>query len=134
MRNFYTPYHYLFYIIYKFIKLTTKKEDQHLVAESTLNLMIICLTNNIAAMYIYSGIIKYLPDNIYLSVLIFSVAPISLYVISRLLFIRDNSFIDVANYYDKTNDLTKRHFILIGVLYAVVSLGTMILAGIYYTR
>ena len=129
----YTPFHYSFYLVYKFIELTTSKNKQHLVAESTLNLLLICLTNNIAAIILFSRVVIFFPENIYFSITLFSIIPISLYFLCRKLFLKGRKYDNIVKFYNERNVLKKYHFVIITVLYMVLSLATMIWAGINYS-
>lgn len=127
-----TPFHFLYYFLYKFIKLTTPNNKQSLVADSALNLLLICITNNGAAIIMETRLVKFFPENIYLSVGLFAIFPIGLYFLSRKLFIQQGRYDDIARYYDQKNDLKKYHFIIFSVFYIVFSLTTMIWSGINY--
>ena len=128
------PYYWLFYILYKFIKLTTKQELQHIVPESSTNVLLIGLTNYLATFFIFTRIFQYFPKNIYSSIIVFSIIPVSLYFINKHLFIKNEKYKEIENYYDKNNKLKKGHFILIAILYLGLSTGMMIWAGINYTN
>lgn len=128
------PYYYLFYIIYKFIKLTTKEELQDHVPPSAHALFFICLTNNYIAIIISTHAIKFLSSNLILFGIVFSIVPITLYFVNKHLFISDEKYLAIERKYDELNRLTKTHFILLTVLYIVVSIGFMIWAGINYNK
>lgn len=127
-------YNFLFYILYKFVKLTTKVELQDQVPSSAHAGLFVCLTNNYATFLIFTGLIQYFPKNIYLSIIIFSIVPIFVHFFNKKLFIANENYKKIEEYYDKNNKLKKVHFILIAVLYIILSIGTMILAGINYAN
>lgn len=128
------PYNYLFYIIYKFIKLTTKEELQDQVPMSAVSLYLVCLTNNYAALVIGTKVIKYFPSNIVLSIMVFAIVPIILYYVNKSLFIANENYLDIEAKYDARSSLKKIHFIIITVVYIVISIGFLILSGVNYYK
>jgi hypothetical protein len=127
-------YKYIFYILYKFIKLTTKKEFQNEVPNATCTLYLICLTQNYATVLIFTKAIQFFPANVLATITLFSIVPITIYFINQNLFIKDDKYVVIENYYDEKNRLGKKSFIGISVAYCLLSIGLMILAGINYTR
>lgn len=128
------PYNYLFYIIYKFVKLTTKEELQQDVPKSASSLYLICLTNNYAAIVISTKAVKYFPSNLFFGILVFAIAPIIIYFLNKSLFIENENYLDIEVNYDKKNSLKKPHFIIITVIYIIVSIGFLICSGVNYNR
>jgi hypothetical protein len=128
------PYNYLFYLIYKFIKLTTKEELQPHVPESASSLYLICLTNNYAALVISTNTAKYFPSNLIFGILVFAIVPIIIYFLNKSLFIDNENYLDIEVNYDKKNSLRKVHFIIITVTYILVSIGFLIWSGINYSK
>ena len=128
------PYTYLFYILYKFIKLTTKDELQEQVPKSATSLYLVCLTNNYAALIIGTKVIKYFPSNLVLTILVFAIVPIIIYFINKSLFIDNENYLKVEAKYDRKNSLKKAHFVTIATLYIVASIGLMVWAGINYNK
>jgi hypothetical protein len=128
------PYTYLFYIIYKFIKLTTKEELQEHVSKSASSLYLICLTNNYAAIVITTKSVKYFPSNLIFGILVFAIVPIILYFLNNSLFIDNENYLDIEDTYDKKNSMKKGHFIIITVSYIVLSIGFLIWSGVNYNR
>jgi hypothetical protein len=126
------PYTYLFYLIYKFIKLTTKEELQEHVPKSASSLYLICLTNNYAAIVIATGAVNYFPLNLIFGILVFSIVPIIVYYINKSLFIDNENYLNIEATYDKKNSLKKGHFIIITVSYILGSIGFLIWSGIMY--
>jgi hypothetical protein len=126
------PYTYLFYIIYKFIKLTTKEELQEHVPKSATSLYLICLTNNYAAIVIATKAVKYFPLNLIFEILVFAIVPIILYFLNKSFFIDNENYLDIEATYDKKNSLKKGHFIIITVSYIVTSIGFLIWSGVTY--
>lgn len=128
------PYTYLFYIIYKFIKFTTKEELQDHIPKSATALYLICLTNNYAVIIIGTKIINYFPSNLILTILAFAIVPAILYFVNKSLFIDNQNYLEVESKYDKKNSLTKTHFIVITILYIIASIGFMIWSGVNYKK
>lgn len=128
------PYTYLFYILYKFIKLTTKDELQEQVPKSATSLYLVCLTNNYAALIIGTKMIKYFPSNLVLTILVFAIVPIIIYFINKSLFFDNENYLKIEAKYDRKNSLKKVHFVTIATLYIVASIGLMVWAGINYNK
>lgn len=126
------PYYYLFYIIYKCVKLTTKENLQHLVPESSTNVLLFGITNYFGVTLTLTKVIQFFPINKILFLLLFSTFPIILYFINKSLFLYNSNYKKIEEYYDKTNRLKKIHFILITIAYMAFSIILMILAGIKY--
>jgi hypothetical protein len=124
----------MFYIIYKFIKLTTKEELQEHVPESASSLYLICLTNNYAAIIIATKAVKYFPSNLIFGILVFAIVPIFLYFLNKSLFIVNENYLDIEVTYDNKNSLKKAHFIIITVSYIVISIGLLIWSGVNYNK
>lgn len=124
------PFYYLFYIIYKFVKLTTKKELQDQVPSAALAGIFIGLTNNYVALILYTKITHHFESDIFSSVVIFSLFPILIYFLCRRLLIRDEKYISIEVHFDEKNKLSKIHFIFISTLYLVGSIGLMIWSGV----
>ncbi|MEY4011725.1 MAG: hypothetical protein RIT22_849 [Bacteroidota bacterium] len=128
------PYTFLFYILYKFIKLTTKEEHQEQVPRSASSLYLICLTNNFAAIIIFTKAVKYFSLNLIFQILEFAIVPIIIYFLNKLLFIDNESYLDIEARYDNKNLLKKEHFIIIAVFYIVISVGFLIWSGVNYNK
>ena len=126
------PYYYLFYIIYKFVKLTTKEELQDQAPSSALASLFFGFTNYLLASIILINPFKYIPYNIFAFGIIFIGVNALFYFANRKLIVKDKKYIEIENYYDKNNKLKKSHFILITTLYMLGSIVTMILAGVTY--
>jgi len=127
-------YTYLFYIIYKFIKLTTKAELKDDVPMSAFSLYFVCLTNNYASLLITTKIIKYFPLNLVLTILAFSIVPIIIYLVNESLFIANENYLNLEKMYDKKNTLKKIHFIIITVIYITASICFLIWSGVNYRK
>jgi hypothetical protein len=128
------PYTFLFYIIYKFIKLTTKEDLQEHVPKSAFSLYLICLTNNYAILVITTKMVKYFPSNLVFGILVFAVVPIIIYLLNKSLFIDNDNYLDIEVNYDKRNSLKRVHFIIITVVYIVLSIGFLIWTGVNYIK
>ena len=126
------PFYYLFYIIYKFVKLTTKEELQDQVPSSALASLFFGFTDYLLASIILINPFKYIPYNLPVFGTIFIGVNALFYFANRKLIVKDKKYIEIENYYDKNNKLKKSHFILITTLYMLGSIVTMILAGITY--
>lgn len=126
------PYTYLFYIIYKFIKLTTKEKLQEHVTKSASSLYLICLTNNYAAVVISTKGVKYFPSNLFFGILVFATVPTIIHFVNKSLFIDNENYLDIEAKYDKKNTLKKAHFIIITFIYIVASIGILIWSGVNY--
>lgn len=128
------PFYYLFYIIYKFVKLTTKKELQYKVPSAALAGVFIGVTSNYVALVLYSKITHHFESNIFTSIVVFSLFPIFIYFLCRRLLISDEIYLSIETHFDKKNKLSKIHFIFISILYLVGSIGLMIWSGVSYTN
>jgi uncharacterized BrkB/YihY/UPF0761 family membrane protein len=127
------PYYYLFYIIYKFVKLTAKEEHQDQVPSSALASFFFGFTNFLLAIIILINPFKYISYSLPVFGTAFIFINILFYLINRKILIKDKKYLEIENHYDKTNKLEKKHFILIAALYMLGSVGLMIWAGINYT-
>ncbi len=126
------PYYYLFYIIFKFVKLTTKEELQDQVPSSALASLFFGFTNYLLAIIILINPYKYIPYSLPVFGTIFIGVNVLFYFANRKLLVKDKKYIEIERYYDKKNKLKKIHFILITAFYMLGSIGTMIFAGINY--
>lgn len=125
-------YYYLFYIIYKFVKLTTKQELQDQVPSSAHAGYFIGLNSNLLTIFIFTRILRLLPKDYISFAVVYVIISVSLYYFNKYLFLKNEKYKEIESYYDKSNKFKKTHFILIAVFYMIFSIGTMILAGIYY--
>jgi purine-cytosine permease-like protein len=126
--NIYNPYYWSFYIVYKFIKLTTKKELQDIVPESSTNVFFMGLFNYIFFVYSFSNILSYFPNDYYLFFIVSCIIPICLFFLNRYLFLKDENYKKIEEYFDKKNNLKKNHFILIFIVYILGSIAAMLFA------
>lgn len=127
------PYYYLFYLIYKFVKLTTKKELQDQVPKAALASLFFGLINYYAAVIIIINPFQYIHYSVQLLIIIFILPLIILYFLNRYFFLKNGKYEEIEQYYDRTNKLKKIHFILITALYMALSIGAMVGAGIFYS-
>lgn len=127
------PYSFLFYILYKFIKLTTSKDLKEVVPNSATNLYLICLTNNLLTIIIFTKPFQFIAYDFLKFAFAFAGAIVFLYFFNEKLFLRNNRYIELEQFYDKKLRFRKRHFILLAILYIILSIGTMIWAGINFT-
>jgi purine-cytosine permease-like protein len=127
-------YNYLFYILYKCVKLTTKQDLQPLVAQSTTNVLLFGITNYYLAILIFVNPFQYISYNILLLIIIFVTPLISLYFFNKRFFLRNEKYKEIESLYDNQNKLKKVQFILITALYMSGSIGMMIWAGINYAN
>jgi hypothetical protein len=130
--NIFNPYYWLFYIVYKSTKLTTKKELQHIVPSSSVNVFMIGLINYYISFVIYSKILNFFPENIYQFLIILSILPLGLFFLNKFLFFKDEKYKKIEIFFDKNNNLTKVHFIVILFFYLFGSVGALVWAGINY--
>jgi chromate transport protein ChrA len=119
-------------MFYKFVKLTTDKDKQDLVLESSTNAMLAFVSMNILTILIFTKLLSYFPGNKIFFYLLYLVIPVSLFFINKLLFVKGQRYKEIETYYDKKNNLKKGHFILLAVVYMLASIGALILTGIYY--
>ena len=129
----YTPYHYLFYLIYKFVKFTTKSEQQHLVLDATLNALLFSFTGYSITFYIIVGLASLFPADKMLFGMVFITPLILLYIMNRYLFLKKEKYRKIEAHYDQNNKLKKGQFIVIAITYMLFSICTPILAGIHYS-
>lgn len=128
------PYCYLFYIIYKCVKLTTKSDLQDLVPESTNNAFVFGATNYYLTFIIVINPFQYVNYNFNLFAVVFIIPIAILYFLNKKLLISNEKYKQIEVHFDKTNKLKKIHFILITGLYMFGSIAAMIWAGINYSN
>ncbi|GEM_PF-4775340 len=133
------PYFFLFYVLYKYIDLTSseKLKQKHPVPGSACALLFWCLANNFMAFLFISNLLyRYILGNIsfILFAIIFIIPLIIIYFTNKKLFLKSNNYKKIITYFDERTNLKKIHFILISGFYQVFSLSTMILSGILYSR
>ena len=127
------PYHYLFYIIYKFVKLTTKQELQNQVASSAHHTLFFGFTNFFLALVILTNPFRFITYRLSIFAFLLIGINILFFYSSRNSFIKNEKYKDIEKKYDQTNKLKKKHFIPISVLYMIGSIAALIYSGINYT-
>jgi hypothetical protein len=78
--------------------------------------------------------VKYFPSNLVFGILVFAVVPIIIYLLNKSLFIDNDNYLDIEVNYDKRNSLKRVHFIIITVVYIVLSIGFLIWTGVNYIK
>ena len=128
------PYQILYYILYKFIKTTTKDSQQDQVKNSTDALFFICLTQNFTMLLILTNLIRLFPSNKFLFGLIFSIVPITMYFFNKWYFTEDDKYLQIENKFDQKLNISKVTFILLSMFYILLTIGGMITAGINFNK
>ena len=125
-------YYYLYYLIYKFLYLNAPEETKARVPSVSGNLFFIGLTNYFAAFVLFLKPFKYISYNLITLICVF-IAPITiLYFFNERYLIKNEKYKLIESHFDKSNKLTKPHFIFLAVSYLFGSIITMIWAGINY--
>lgn len=130
----FNPIYLLYYFIYKLIKYTTPQNLIHIIPESTLNLLIICLTNNLIAFIISSNLFVLIKYNyLYFTMSIAIIILITYYGINRKV-VQNGLYRIIEIYYDKKFKLRKNQIIIFAILYISSSLILLIYAGVNYQK
>jgi uncharacterized membrane protein len=124
------PYNFLFYIIYKFIKLTTPQNLKQVVPDSASNLFLICLINNLLAILILINPFQFIEYKFSIFAFIFIGVIAFLYFFNKKTFIDNTRYKELEQLYDVKLNLKKPHIIVMAILYIILSIGVMIWAGI----
>lgn len=126
-------YKYLYYIIYKCIQCTTKKQLQNEVPSSANALYFSCLNYNFITVLILTRLLAYLPSNSIYLLVVYLIFTIVWYYFNKKLFLKNDKYKEIIHYYDLTNKLSNIHFCLITALYVIGTLSMLVLSGINYT-
>jgi hypothetical protein len=126
------PYYFLYYILYKCVKLTTRQDLQHLAAESATNILVFGIINYTGSFLIFTKLIKYFPDNLLLTIVIVLTYTLLVYLLNKRFFLHTTQYRMIESFYDEKTKLKKAHFIIFTFIYMALSISLMVLAGINY--
>ncbi len=126
-------YDYIYYVIYKCIKLTTPESQKHAILFSSIMVISVNLIMIFSGLIISLSLLKNVEINYNKFLIIFFCGSISIYLLNRIIFLRKKRYQSIEKYFDETNRLEKKHFILLNVLFMLVGLSAVIGSGIYYS-
>lgn len=130
--NSFNLYYWLYYIVYKFVKLTSKQQLLNVVPTTSADVFLIGLINYYISFMLYLRVLELFPNNVYLFLAILSIFPIFLFFLNKLLFLKNENYKKIENYFDKKNNFKRIHFILMSLTYLFASLVILVWVGTNY--
>lgn len=127
-------YHYLYYLIYKFLDFNASEETRVHVPSISRVLFLIGIANYYLALILTIKLFQYISYNLFLFIVIFILPIVTLYFLNENYFLSEIKYNKISNCFDKKNKLKKMHFTIISILYLFGSIVMLILAGINYTN
>lgn len=130
MRTF-NPYYIAFWVLYKFIKLTTPDKIKDVIPESTHNLYLFCLTNNILTLFLIVNPTRNIKISYFLLLLLFGILMFLVSQFNKYLFLKSDKYLRIESDFDAKYKLSKGTLILLAILYMTSSIAFMVICGIY---
>lgn len=132
MKIFLTTYSFVFYICFKYIKLTSPKNIKETdIPRMGFNYLLFCQTNNIITMFLVLNPYRNLRMNYYSVLLGLVIIIVLLALINKYLFLKEKKYQYIESEFDNRYGLSKKAIILIALFYSIISLALMIISGIY---